>query len=236
MPLVAVAPFEDLSEVGKAITYGLAEELQNLLVRAPGIRVMSPTVSFELAQAGVDIVSAMRELGTDFIVRGSITSQNEAFRVIVRLIDVGTSEVIWSNNFRGELNDVFIAQRTIAGQLADALNVAIEYAFTTEDGVLNPLAVDHYLYAGQLKRDSGSLEANSAAIERLQRALGLVPNFAAAHRALCRAYTLNFTRSEDPGDFQVAEAACLEAVGDDPDSPHAQLALATLHRTSARFI
>ena len=131
-PLVAVTPFEDLSDVGKAISFGLAEELQNLLVRVPGIRVMSPTASFEISRAGVDVLSAMGDLDADFIVRGSITGNGKSFRVIVRLIDVGTSEVTWSNVFEGELNDIFLAQRTVAGELAEALDVAIEYAFTTE--------------------------------------------------------------------------------------------------------
>ncbi len=228
VPMVAVLPFQDFSEAGEHISVGLAEELLNLLVREPNIRVMSSAMSFNLSNNEANLLRAAQDIEADFIVRGSLTQQTDQFRVLVRLIDVISGEVVWSDDFLGPLGEIFAAQREVAGHVASSLNVAIEYAFSSSEGILNPQAVDLFLQAKAQLRNSGSLEAVRSAQAMLQKAMVQQPDFSAGLGELCRAYLREFARTEDPEDFKQADTQCREALQADAESPHTQLALAVL--------
>ena len=231
-PLVAVSPFSDVRDTGEHISLGIAEELLNLLVRQPTIRVMSAASSFTLDQRGGDLLSAARELNADYIVRGSVTRLAEEFRLIVRLVDVATGEVVWSNDFLGGLNEIFAAQIQVAGHIAESLNIVIEYAFSSSEGQLDAQSVDLYLQAANVLRNSGSLEVIRKAQNLLEAAMLRQPDFTAGLSSLCRTYMMEFARTENPEYYNRSDAKCREALQRDPDSPHTKLALATLYNNA----
>ncbi len=232
-PLVAVVPFDDLSENNTYISNGLAAELLTILVRAPNIRVMSEATAFELGATN-DVVAAARKLEADFVIRGSVRGEDGQFRLIVRLIDVPRGEVVWANDYSGILGEVFVAQQKVAAAVASSLDVAIEYAHSSEQGQLNAQAVDFYLQATNAIRTSGSLDAAREAREWVSNALRLQPNFIAAQAYLCRVHMMVFTRTEVAADFQDGQQSCEAALELDPDSPHTRLALSTLYNNAGR--
>jgi hypothetical protein len=71
-PLVAVVPFDDLSEVGSHVTHGLADELINLMIREPQLRLVNFGLASAITLTGLDLLGAVREMKADFIVRGSV--------------------------------------------------------------------------------------------------------------------------------------------------------------------
>jgi tetratricopeptide (TPR) repeat protein len=235
IPLVAVVPFDDLSEVGRHMSLGLAEELLNLLVREPGIRVMSSANAFDVLGQATDLVAAAKDLDADFLVRGSVMSQGNEFRVIAKLIDVSSGEIVWSDDFVGKLSDVFVAQYTIANNVAESLNFAIEYAFSSDEGQLNTTAVDHYLRAKELRRGSGTLETSRSAQQMLENAITLQPDFSAALGELCHVHMAIYARTEDPADYLRSDEKCRQALQADPDSPYTQLALAALYNNGGEY-
>ncbi len=232
-PLIAVVPFDDLSEDSAHVSFGLAEELLTLLVRAPNMRVMSQATAFGLKDAG-DIVSAASKLQADFIIRGSVRGQADEFRVIVRLIDVARGEVVWADDYSGALSEVFAAQLQVAEAVASSLDVAIDYAVSSEQGPLNAQAVDLYLQAKTTVKASGALDSVRKAKGAIETALSLQPNFVAAQSYLCRVHMMLFSRTEDADDFQRGETSCQSALKLDPDSPHTRLALSVLYNNAGR--
>ncbi len=233
IPLVAVVPFDDLSNDSVHVSSGLAEEVLTLLVRAPNLRVMSQATAVGLSTAD-DIISTASKLQADFILRGSVRRQGEQFRVIVRLIDVSRGEVVWADDYSGALAEVFAAQLQVAQAVASSLDVAIDYAVSNEQGPLNAQAVDLYLQAKNNVKTSGTLDSYQSARNAVETALSLQPDFVAAQSYLCRVHMMLFARTEHVDEFTRGEASCQKALAMDPESPHTQLALSVLYNNAGR--
>ena len=231
-PLVAVVPFEDVSEVGDHVSAGLADELINLLVREPGLRLVALDLASSLGRKGEGLLGAVKDLKADFVVRGAVRVQSEQLRVSVRLIDVSTNQLVWSDSVDGSLGDVFLAQQQIAQRLKESLSISIEYAYDSGGGMLPTSAVDGYLRAAQLIRERGGLTFIQQARDELQQVVERAPDFGSAYGQLCSAGLLIFTRTEDPTDFRIADQHCEQARDVDPGSVQTRLSQARLYRVA----
>ncbi|MEA3179996.1 MAG: eukaryotic-like serine/threonine-protein kinase [Gammaproteobacteria bacterium] len=184
---VAVLPFVDLSEKRdqEYFSDGLAEELLDLLVKIPGLRVIARTSSFSFKGKTDDIPTIARQLNVDNILEGSVRKSGNRLRVTTRLIRAATGEELWSETYDRELQDVFQVQDEIAGSVIGALQLKLapRLSVSNTHHTSNTEAYNQYLIGRQL-HDRGTVNDRQRAIESYRKAIELDPGYAAAHAAL----------------------------------------------------
>lgn len=146
---LAVLPFADLSPDGDQAYFadGLAEEILNLLVRIPDLRVIVRTSSFSFRGAKADIQRVRERLGVTHVLEGSVRKAGDRIRVTAQLIDAKTNGHLWSASYDRELRDVFEVQSAIATAIAAALDIRLSGAerLAAQGGTTNPAAHEQYL-------------------------------------------------------------------------------------------
>jgi transcriptional activator of cad operon len=86
---IAVLPFTDMSEKKDQEYFadGMAEEIINLLVKIPGLKVISRTSSFAFKGKSEDLRNIGTQLGVAYVLEGSVRKSGDRLRVTAQLID-----------------------------------------------------------------------------------------------------------------------------------------------------
>ncbi len=86
---IAVLPFTDMSEKKDQEYFadGMAEEIIDLLVKIPGLKVISRTSSFQFKGKSQDLRSIATQLGVAYVLEGSVRKSGDHLRVTAQLID-----------------------------------------------------------------------------------------------------------------------------------------------------
>jgi TolB-like protein len=191
---VAVLPFVNMSEdaQNEYFSDGISEELLNVLVRVPGLRVPSRTSSFTFKGSTLKLAEIGTELQVDHILEGSVRKAGDRIRVTAQLIEVNTDTHLWSETYTRQLDDIFAVQDEIAQAIVSALKVTLtgmDGAFTQSDSTVNAEAYNKYLLGRHLwnKRSPESL---LAAIKPLQEAVAMDAGYGKAWAALADTYVL----------------------------------------------
>jgi TolB-like protein/Flp pilus assembly protein TadD len=234
---IAVLPFTNLSEdpSNEYFSDGMSEELLNLLAKVPNLRVAARTSSFAYRDSNLDVREVARQLGVATVLEGSVRRAGSKVRITAQLIDAESGYHLWSQTYDRELEDIFAVQDEISTQIVQALRVTlgaeeempiIARAAPPTDNVQ---AYQAYLQARHQWKRRGA-EALANAIELLEEALALDPEFARAYAALAAAYVVY------PGYAQVdaedwnrkASEAAMQALARDPNLAEAHAVLAEL--------
>jgi non-specific serine/threonine protein kinase len=126
MQSLVVLPFENLSPgQGDHFSDGFVEEIISSLSSLPGLRVIARSSSARLKGTAKDIRTIGRELGVLNAVEGSLRREGDNLRVAARLIEVGTSSIIWSETYAGSLLDVFDIQERLTRAIVTKLAVGV---------------------------------------------------------------------------------------------------------------
>ena len=126
---VAVAPFYYSDSLVATFADGISENLLTGLSNVPGLRF--PGVSSDRLRLsrrrGDDQRQIARDVGASLLVTGEIRLRGELVRVTPKIIDVRSGDLVWQDNFDGELGetdtgDIFritdeMAQRIVAALL-----------------------------------------------------------------------------------------------------------------------
>jgi TolB-like protein/Tfp pilus assembly protein PilF len=123
----AVLPFVNMSEdpANEYFSDGISEELINLLVKVPGLEVISRTSSFSFKGESWKMADLVRELNASLIVEGTVRKVDNRVRITAQLIDPNTDRHLWSESYDRELSDIFSLQREIAQAIVTALQEEI---------------------------------------------------------------------------------------------------------------
>ncbi len=187
---VAVLPFVDLSE-GADQSYigdGLAEELIYLLSRSPGTYVPARASSFYFKGQRATIRDIGTALGVAHVLEGSVRTSGNRLRIIVQLIQVETSQSIWSETFDRELTDVFQVQDEISNAVAQVLKISLLPDKSPRP--LTPARLEAYrllLQARFYDYQLFSQESEQRAVEYYRQVVRLDPDSAAGWEGLSRA-------------------------------------------------
>jgi transcriptional activator of cad operon len=125
---VAVLPFLDLTDAMNEEPFadGMTEELIDKLSRVPDLRVPSPTSSFYFKGKKLTVSEIATKLGVAYVLDGSVRKSGNRLRVAARLIRADNGYVIWSESYDRRFEDRLWVQDDIAGEVAKALETAIE--------------------------------------------------------------------------------------------------------------
>jgi len=124
---IAVLPFTDMSP-GHDQEYfadGMAEELLNALSRIPGLKVTGRSSSFAFKNRDVDLRSIAQQLGVTHILEGSVRTSGNQLRVTAQLINAEDGFQLWTQEFDGDLSDIFVVQDEISSQVVAGLKLHI---------------------------------------------------------------------------------------------------------------
>ena len=178
-PTVAVLPFDDISPErdNEYFSEGLADEIISDLSKLHSIRVVSraSVMRFKGQQKNIGLIA--RDLRAHYIVDGSVRKAGIQLRVTSQLIDAATDANIWSETYKGTLNDVFDIQERVARSLAAALKIKVspeESALLAERPITNIHAYEAYLRSRKLVANftvSGMNDA-LAELDRAESMLG----------------------------------------------------------------
>ncbi len=191
---VAVLPFINMSDdaENEYFSDGISEELLNVLVRVPGLRVPSRTSSFTFKGSTLKLSEIGKELQVDHILEGSVRKAGERIRVTAQLIEVNTDTHLWSETYTRQLDDIFAVQDEIAQAIVSALKLtltgndqtAIQSRTTSSVEAYNKYLLGRHLWN---QRTPASLLAS---VEPLKEAIGMDSQYGRAWEALADAYVL----------------------------------------------
>ncbi len=191
---IAVLPFVNMSADpdNEYFSDGIAEELLNVLVRVEGLKVSSRTSSFAFKGRGASVPEIADQLKVDHILEGSVRKAGTTVRITAQLIDVKSDTHLWSDTYDRELEDIFAIQDEIAGNIVQALKVALgteaeKSGQIAEQPTDNLEAYQLYLQGRHLWQLRGG-ERLTKSIDLLQQAIELDPDFARAYSTLAAAY------------------------------------------------
>src|ERR1051326_4849595 len=234
MKAIAVLPFGNISPDKESDYFsdGLTEELIINLSRLKDIRVVPRTTSMQYKGTTKEVKAIGRELGTRYILAGSVRKFQDNLRIAVELVDVEADAQLWAETYKGKLEDVFDIQEKVSKQIVDALMVKLtpkEQVVLSKRPTLNPQAFDCNLRA----RDSlyrftkNSIET---AIELFRKAIEYDGRYADAYAGLseaCAHFYQQFERKDTWLD-QAVEAG-LKALMYDPSLSEAYSALGLVY-------
>ncbi len=229
---IAVLPFTDMSAAHDQEFFadGMAEQILDLLAKIPSLKVIARTSSFQFKGKSEDARVVGERLGVGTLLEGSVRKSGERLRVTAQLIRTADGSHLWSEVYDREVRDVFHTQDEIADAVVGALKVSLLGTPERPAPTANTEAYTLYLQA--LANYRTYREADQAtAIDQLQRALAVDPNFAAAWSLLADVYGASLVFGTHDSFRKVNErmtAAARHALAIDPRlaGPHVTLASA----------
>lgn len=196
VPTLAVMPFVNLGELPEARIYadGLTEEVLSQVARFKELSVLGRETARGIPP-GADIARIHRELGTRYVLEGSVRATTNQLRVTGRLLDAKTGAVLWSQAYDDDLRvrDLLTIQNDVAQKVATAVAQPYGIIFQADErrtGAKTP--DDLEAYACSLKfygyRTALSAESHVAIRSCLERAVAAYPGYATAWAMLSILY------------------------------------------------
>ncbi len=232
-PSIAVLPFVNMSADAdnEYFSDGLSEELLNVLAKIPDLQVAGRTSSFAFKGQNEDLRSIGEQLNVQHILEGSVRKSNARLRITAQLIDTTNGYHLWSETYDREVDDIFAVQDDISKAVVEALKVTLLGDRTIPTTSTSEVeAYELYLQASYLLNHLNE-ENLQKAIDRLEKAVEIDPEYATAYALLSEAefmYVSGFVNS-GVGDFaeamQKPREIAEKAVALDPDLAFARVAL-----------
>jgi TolB-like protein len=124
---IAVLPFADMSEKRDQEYFagGMAEEIVDLLVKIPGLKVIGRTSSSQFKGRNEDLRTIGAKLGVAYVLDGSVRKSGDRVRVTAQLIDVSDGSHRWSGSYDRDLVDALRVQDEISLGLVRALQLSM---------------------------------------------------------------------------------------------------------------
>jgi TolB-like protein/DNA-binding CsgD family transcriptional regulator/Tfp pilus assembly protein PilF len=185
---IAVLPFVNMSSDAEQEYFsdGISEELLNLLVKIPQLRVISRSSAFSFKGKDVAVPEIARQLNVANILEGSVRKAGNRVRVTVQLIEAQSDTELWSEAWDRPFDDVFAIQDEIAAKVVEKLKVTL-LGEIPQARETDPAAYALFLQARFLGHQI-SAEAFAHANSLYQQALTIDPDYAAAWEGLARNY------------------------------------------------
>lgn len=194
-PSLAVLPFANLT--GRPdrdyLIDGIVADLASSLSRVSGIFVVSTTSSFAYKGRVVSLSDVGVNLGVRYILEGSIQQAGETLRITVQLSEAESSRTIWSDRFTGTTADIFDLQDIISEKTVAAIEPSLLFEESRRARAKPTESLQAYdltLQAAPLVLRVSSLADFRQAVEILDRALALDPDYALAKALKVRAHVM----------------------------------------------
>lgn len=127
LPVVAVMPFNPLgnSAVTSVAARGIAEDITTDLARVQGLRVISYASTAGLSDGTIDMIDAGRKIGATHVLRGSLQTMTDGYRLNIGLVDVDSRGEIWAKRFDYKTADRFDTQTEISREISSTFSIEL---------------------------------------------------------------------------------------------------------------
>jgi TolB-like protein/class 3 adenylate cyclase/Tfp pilus assembly protein PilF len=189
---IAVLPFVNMSndQEQEYFSDGISEEIINMLVQAPGLKVIGRTSSFAFKGKNMDLRLIGAQLKVTHLLEGSVRRSGNTLRITAQLIDVTDGTHLYSEKFDRVMEDIFAIQDEISLAILNAVKIKLFGA--NREAVLkrytdNIEAYQLYLHA-RFYYNQYTPDAFIKAIEYLNAAIKTDPEYAIAYSSLSYCY------------------------------------------------
>jgi TolB-like protein/tetratricopeptide (TPR) repeat protein len=231
-PRLAVLPFADLGDPSTHgyFSEGLTEEMITQLGRlcANRLGVIARTSSMLVMRSASTAREIGRALRVDYLVEGSVRRDGDRVRVTAKLIETDGETQVWGQSYERHLADCFKVQSELASEIGHSLTIKL---LSDPRGLRadsrNVAAQQAYLkgrYHWNKPGATGAVEA----VDHLEQAVRLDPEFAAAYATLSRVHvaTADYYMCDPATAYESARTAAARALALDPDDSDAHLTMA----------
>lgn len=124
---IAVLPFANMTEDAAQAHFadGLVEDLLTRLQAIRELKVVSRQSAFAYKGRAVDTRTIARELGSRYLVEGSVRRIGDRMRVTAQLIDAQTDQHVWAERYDRQATDAFALQDEICDHVVAAIQAQI---------------------------------------------------------------------------------------------------------------
>ena len=225
---IAVLPFANIGadKENEYFSDGLAEEIINVLVQIPGLKVIARTSAFAFRGKEQDIRKIAEALCVRTILEGSVRRAGNRIRVTAQLISAEDGSHLWSGRYDRELADVFAIQ----DEIAQAITRELQLKLVPHTRYVPKIASYEALLRGRHHRQKFTASGHQLARECFEQAIRLDPAYAAPHAELGLNYLLAATNVVCPM-LEVAsliETEAQHALDLDPSDTNPYLLLASV--------
>ncbi|HEY8227508.1 MAG TPA: protein kinase [Pyrinomonadaceae bacterium] len=238
---VAILPFKNIGNDSDINFYqfSLADAVITELARVKSLVVRPSSVIVKYQERQVDPAVAGRELRVDAILTATFLRAGDRLRVTAQLLNVRTSEILWSERIDAEASDIIGVQDTIVKRIVEGLRLELtpdeEHALA-KGSTADAAASDEYLRGrdrmGRFIYHTIAREDVDSAIEHFRRAIELDPKFALAYSALGGCYVNRVLKGlGQAGDHQKAKDAFSKALRLDPQLLEARMHMVFIYLT-----
>jgi TolB-like protein/DNA-binding winged helix-turn-helix (wHTH) protein len=192
--MLAVLPLENLSGdqeqqyLADSLTEEVITELGRLDPNHLGVIARSSVTQFKGGKKPVSAIG--KELGVAYLVEGGVRMANRRLRLNLQLIRVSDQSHVWAQSYERNLEDVLTVERELAEQTAHT--ISLELVPQVRQRLASRRAVSGQTIEAFLKGRYyiSRLDRQAAfrAVEYLEEATRLSPDFAPAYAALADAY------------------------------------------------
>ncbi len=189
---IAVMPF--VNESGNAdleyLSDGMTETLINSLSQVPNLSVKARSSVFRYKGKDLDPKRIAAELNVQAILTGRVVQRGDQLTLNLELINAQTEDALWGNKYERKTSDLVSLQSEIARDVSTKLRTRLsgsEEAKVTKTYTANAEAYNLYL-KGRFYGRQFTLDGFRKAVDLLQRAVDLDPNYALAYSGLSDAY------------------------------------------------
>jgi adenylate cyclase len=231
-PSIAVLPFENMSEDPHQdyLADGISEHIIKAFSKISEMFVIARNSTFTYKGKPVKAQQVSEEFGVRYVLEGSVQKSGGRLRVSAQLIDAITGNLLWSESYDRNLEDIFTIQAEITMKVLGVLDVKLEYgemARMMVKGTNNLEAYIKVLHGIDHFRHSNK-EANAQAQQMGKEAIALDPAYAEAYRLLAWTHLfdihLGSSKSPEESLAQAFEKSQKAIMLDDFDGPaHALL-------------
>lgn len=212
---------------------GLSEELIAVLAKIPELKVIGRSSSFFFKGKSSDSAAIGQKLGVANIIEGSVRKQGDRVRIVAELISAADGRSLWSETYDRELKDVFAVQAEIAKSVAEQMKVKLLGERQQSDAAPSNqnLAAHNAVLQADFYFQQLTPESVRRAIQFLEEAVRLDPNYALAYAKLSQAwrqYAASFATDDAQKAYAEARRTAEKAVSLAPDLAEVRMAVGLL--------
>jgi serine/threonine protein kinase/Flp pilus assembly protein TadD len=241
---VAILPFKNVGNDREIDFYqfSLADAVITELARVRSLVVRPSSVIVKYQNKTIDPAEAGRALSVDAILTATFLRAGDRLRVTAQLLDVRTSEILWSERIDADASDIIGVQDTIVHRIVEGLRLELspdEKVELARKTTADAAASEEYLRGRDCLATfiyhTIQREHLDSAIEHFRRAVEIDPNFALAYSALGSCYVNRVLKGlGQAGDHDKAKNAFRKALALDPRLLEARMHMVFIYLTEGQ--
>jgi serine/threonine-protein kinase len=179
-PSIAILPFKSLGSDPdqEFLADGIRFGIQATLVQLSGLFLVNAPALNAYRGSETSAESVGDELGVRYVLEGAMQQSGQRVRVTVQLTDVDARQTIWAERYDRLLDDVFMLQDEITGEVISSLNVKLVQSDLDRGwfGKLESPEAREYYYRGASHLYEGTKEDNATAREMFEELYRVQPD------------------------------------------------------------